>query len=164
MPTWRGRFTYKITELSVREDGTGGDKVPRIYGRFWNTFAGYYRYKSPTVDGQFGLPLGPGTAPLERFRLYLPRPLAFSSTIYNWTDSEIPGPLITVSGGVVTDFELNNEIGPVGLSFDFSSFHISQSEGSGYAYSAIGWIVFENPIRAFVRRTTKSKKIEEAVV
>jgi hypothetical protein len=75
----------------------------------------------------------------------------------------VPGPLITVSGGAVTDFELNNEIGPVGLNFNLSTFHIGKSEARGYTYSADGWIEFEDPIRAFVRKTAKSKKIEDAV-
>ena len=162
MPLWRGKFTYKITELTITED-PGGGEAPLVSRRFWNTFTRNYRYRSPTADGQFGLPSGPGTGPLIRFGLYIPLPLGYGTTDYSFTNSEVPGPLITIAGGSVTDFELNNEIGPVGLSFDLTTFHIVRNAGDGYSYSARGWINIEDPVRTLRRMTGKAKKIKEVV-
>lgn len=142
---YQGAFTYKFTELHItREDSDGADP-PVVEAAFWNTFNSSYSYYSTGVDGQFGIPAGPNQGPLEEFLLFIPHPICYGDTDYSFHNSQEPGPLVTVSGGVVTDFTLHSEIGPVGLSFDFAKFGISKSAGDGWSYHVKGEIAFKNP-------------------
>ena len=156
---WEGTITYTITELSSRIDGIQMPGVPGL--SIGDKFEGYYNYLSPIVDGTFGVPLYTGEYfnehPLYLFRIFVPYPLSFESSdwdfcerpgqVYEWLNSTDPsaGPLITVLGGVVTDFSLNPEIGPVGFDFDLTTFHLVNTGYVSDVYHARGTVQFEAP-------------------
>lgn len=160
---YKGGFSYRFTELKITRVGSDGGEVPVVEADFWNTFKRSYSYYSSTVDGQFGLPPGPHQGPLEEFILYIPHPICYGDTDYSFHNSQVPGPLVTVSGGAVTDFSLNSEIGPVGLTFGFGAFTISKSAGDDWSYHVKGEISFRNPKLVSKGVLTKPKNVKVVV-
>ena len=153
---WEGTFKYTIDELyTIDLDDIEATGVPLL--SVGDMFGGYYSYISATIDGTFGLSEDTDQGPLELFSVFVPYPMAYDSSatglcgepgeIYTWVNSTVPGPIVTVSDGSVTNFYLHNEIGPVGLNFDFADFHIVNSFGTNEekSYHAKGTVSFQNP-------------------
>jgi hypothetical protein len=126
--SFEGAFTYTINELCHTDDGS---VIPGVTGlTVGDTFSGSYNYQSEIVDGTFGLPLGTNEGPLDLFRIFVPHPLSatLGGSFFSFLNSSVPGPIITVSGGHVSDFFWHNEIGLVGFGFDTGNFHIVKGE------------------------------------
>jgi hypothetical protein len=150
--SFEGVFTYTMDELYHFVDDVSVPGVPGL--SVGDTFTGYYRYTAEGVDGIFGLPPSePGWGPLDLFRVFVPMPLSFQlDGLYEYLNSTVPGPILTVSGGQVTDFFWHNEVGPVGFGFDGGSFHIVNNvggcpEGTDLGCHARGTYDFSDPQR-----------------
>jgi hypothetical protein len=126
--TFKGTFSYTYTSLS--QEGIGVE--------VGDTFTGWYRYESDTIDGTFFGFGGPGSLSGEvNFPAHF-NPYADNRPI----DLSTQNPMLTVVDGVVTAFHWSPELGPVGVTMTESFFTMSDSFNPG---SGRGTVSFSNP-------------------
>jgi hypothetical protein len=111
--TFKGSFTYTISTLNRPADGI----------EVGDSFEGHYAYESDTVDGTFSG--APGTLTGD---IFIPYPLnprgADGFEALERTGFSLP--VLTVNGGVVTDFFWHPTMGPLELNMDFDTMSFSR--------------------------------------
>src|SRR5690349_17110494 len=111
--TFKGEFTYTITSLSRPADGLAvGD-----------SFGGKYVYESDTIDGTF---YGAWTGDDLTGQVLIPYPIN-PYGVDSLIALDTQNPMITVSGGVVTDFRWHPTLGPLDLNLDFATMSFGRS-------------------------------------